>query len=112
MGMWTHRQFLGQLAFVICALFISVLVLHVLVPHEHQHEYPDGGLMLPLHASAGEKYFSVLAVASIFSVFFAIAYTRYAYAYVIREMIYRPGVQKPQLFLLLFSSGILHSRAY
>lgn len=108
-----RKQVLIGIAMAILFFFSAVSVMHAFVPHEHPHDSFVSEFGLPVHNTAGEKYFWLLMLASLFLVVPPVAIlSNFFLVATLAGPSQSPDRVPPKLFLYLFARGILHSKAY
>lgn len=101
------------MAMSVLLVFMSVSLMHAFVSHEHPHESFASELGLPVHNVAGEKYFLLLLLASLFIVRPLVVTAKdFFLAHVLAGSPQTPHNIPLPIYTRLFAKGILHSKAY
>jgi hypothetical protein len=113
MGFWAYRHVFSQVAFVLVTLIVTVFFMHAFIVHDHEHESYGSGIVLPVHNATGEKFFALLLPSSLFIAFSTIRFTRNTFFEMRLRLRKRHlNLVLPDILLILFARGILHSKVY
>lgn len=113
MALWGKQQLLTALAMSALFFFMTVSLVHALVPHDHAQDSYASVFGLPVHNAGGEKHHLSFLLASLLvgttlrlptKEFFVVAR--------LTGPLRAPDTSPPRIYTYIFARGILHSKAH